>query len=84
MFYRTSLKGKEPASEKTYRDHDDRWCVFSWVLVDGSEESEVNQEFAGPLYPRAFVYLCYVGQVKRCVSSFTIITYVNHTKDESV
>ena len=28
--------------------------------MDGSEEPEVNQEFAGPLYPRDFVYLCYV------------------------
>ena len=55
MFYRTSLEGKEPAREKTYRDHDDRWFEFSWVLVDGSEEPEVNEEFAGPLYPRAFV-----------------------------
>ena len=84
MFYRTSLKGKEPASEKTYRDHDDRWCEFSWVLVDGSVESEANQEFAGPLYPTSFCLPLFVGQVKRCISSFAIITYVNHTKDESV
>ena len=56
---RQSLEGNEPASEKTYRDHDDRWMEFSWVLVDGSAEPEVYQGFPGPLYPRAFVYLCY-------------------------
>jgi hypothetical protein len=42
VFYRTSLEGEEPAIEKTYRDHGDGWFDFSWVLVDGSEEPEVN------------------------------------------
>ena len=61
MFYRTSLEGKEPASEKTYRDHDDRWFELSWVVVDGSEEPELNEELACPmqvLYTLGFMFTC--------------------------
>ena len=61
MFYGSSLEGKEAASEKTYRDHDDGWFEFSWVVLKSLRLTKSLQV----LYtPRAFVYLCYVGQVK--------------------
>ena len=33
VFYGSSLEGKKAASGKTYRDHDDGWFQFSWVVL---------------------------------------------------